>query len=236
METTNEDAMTYTDNKPDEQATTYYPLINGSSKFDAVILANGEYPKHDIPLSLLTSAEYICCCDLAGETLITHGILPQAIVGDGDSLPEDFQRQYASIFHHVSEQDDNDLTKSTKFVASLGKKSIAYLGASGKREDHTLANISLMQYYYRQLHLRPTMITDYGWFTVAEGHCAFETFPRQQVSIFNAGCNRLENKGLRWPSFAYRELWQGSLNEAIGNKIEMDGDSTYIMFFTFDAK
>ncbi|MBQ3926716.1 MAG: thiamine diphosphokinase, partial [Bacteroidaceae bacterium] len=55
--------------------------------FDAVIVAAGDFPQHPLPLSILHDAPHIICCDGAAQTLISKGIIPHAIVGDGDSLP-----------------------------------------------------------------------------------------------------------------------------------------------------
>lgn len=201
-----------------------------------VILANGEYPTHKIPLAILKQHGYLCCCDRAGMTAIRNGIMPDAIVGDGDSLPQAFQQKYAKIFHLVEEQDDNDLTKATKFLVSQGFKKIVYLGVTGLREDHTLANISLMPYYHQALGIEPVMVTDYGYFTVNEGYKTIASFPHQQVSIFNINCTALQSRGLRWAVSPFTQLWQGTLNEAEGDNFDIDGDGTYMIYQTFDAK
>ena len=80
---------------------------------------------------------------------------PHAIIGDGDSLPQAFKEQYKDILHVVEEQEDNDLTKATLHCGSLGFKRILYVGATGKREDHTLGNISLMMRYFKEFDLEP---------------------------------------------------------------------------------
>ena len=53
-----------------------------------VVLANGEFPKHDIPLHELDIAGSIICCDGAVEPLINYGKRPPAIVGEFDSIPQ----------------------------------------------------------------------------------------------------------------------------------------------------
>ena len=85
-------------------------------------------------------------------------------------------------------------------------------------------------------HLDVTMITDHGYFTPASGKQTFESFPRQQVSIYNFGCHQLESTGLKWQSYAYDELWQGGLNEAVGNEFTLEGDGDYLIFCTFEPK
>lgn len=210
--------------------------MTASSTFDAVILCDGDYPSHAIPLSILRNANYLVCCDGAGMNHILHGGTPDAIVGDGDSLPEDFKRRYADILHIVSEQVDNDQTKATRFCIDHGCRRIAYLGSTGKREDHALSNISLIMRYKRQFHLDVTMVTDNGYFTPATGTQTFESFPRQQISIFNFGSSRLEGEGFRWNPYPYEELWQGSLNEAVGDEVTIHADGSYLLFRTFEAK
>lgn len=212
------------------------PLITASSQFDAVILCDGNYPSHPIPLSILHQAKYLVCCDGAGMNHILHGGTPDAIVGDGDSLPTDFKRRYSDILHLVSEQEDNDQTKSTRFCIAQGFHRIAYLGSTGKREDHALGNISLMMRYAKDFHLDVTMITDHGYFTPAFGTQTFESFARQQISIFNFGCKTLSGKGFRWAPYAYKEFWQGALNEALGDEVTIEADGSYLLFHTFEAK
>ena len=68
----------------------YYPLINKNSEFDAVILCDGDYPSAEIPLHILRNANFICCCDGAGNKYIRRGKIPNAIVGDGDSMSKNF--------------------------------------------------------------------------------------------------------------------------------------------------
>ncbi len=53
-----------------------------------VILANGTYPTHAVPVRYLEEADLIVCCDGAAEKLVAHGMEPGIIIGDLDfSLP-----------------------------------------------------------------------------------------------------------------------------------------------------
>ena len=36
--------------------------------------------------------------------------------------------------------------------------------------------------------------------------------------------------------YPYKEWWQGGLNEALGDEVEIDADGDYLLFFTFDSK
>ena len=205
-----------------------YPLIHKIDDFDAVILANGDFPQAEIPLDLLRRTPFVCACDGA----INHYPQADAIVGDGDSVPESLKARLIQI----DEQEDNDLTKATRYCLSKGMRKLVYLGATGQREDHTLGNISLMVRYAQELGVTPLMATDYGWFVVAEGEAAFDAFKGQQVSIFNMSCTTLASEGLLWQSYPYRQLWQGTLNEAAGNSFVLKGDGLYLVYRTYQAK
>ena len=198
------------------------------TEFDAVILANGVFPTAEEPLRFLHEAPFVVCCDGAAR----HWPQCDAIVGDGDSVPEVLRERLIQI----DEQEDNDLTKATRYCLSKGMKHIVYLGATGLREDHTIGNISLLVRYATEMGIDPVMATDTGWFVVAEGDAAFAAFKGQQVSIFNINCTSLASQGLRWQAFPYRQFWQGTLNEATGESFLLHGDGHYLVYRTYLPK
>lgn len=221
----------------------HHRLLKPESRFDAAILAAGDFPKGETALEILKKTSPLVVCDSALENVVAYNkihsthILPAAVVGDGDSLHSEYKKQYAHLWHQYDEQEYNDLTKATRFsIEHYGPKTIAYIGATGKREDHTIANISLMAYYLQELHVEPIMVTDYGWFTAASGLSTFESFEGQQASIFNINCKNLSGEGLVWNPYTYSQLWQGTLNEARGSMFSLNGDGTYIVFQTFKKK
>ena len=200
-------------------------------KCEVVILANGDFPTHAVPLSLLENAKHIVACDGAIASLADHDDHHQdvVVVGDGDSVPDALRDRLIQI----DEQDDNDLTKATRYCLEQGWHKIAYVGATGKREDHTLGNISLMVRYFLEMGVEPVLVTDYGWFVVAQGDTVFESFPGQQVSIFNVNCRHLVSEGLKWQAYPFRQFWQGTLNEALSTDFSLHADGCYLVYRTF---
>ena len=219
----------------------HIPSFGGAwGGFHSVILAAGDFPTHVLPLRILRTANNLIVCDGSLKDLLEYEIEPTAVVGDGDSLSEELKQRYAHIYHPISEQEFNDLTKATLFARSHLKMDASthtrprfcYLGATGKREDHTLGNISLMLYYYRQLSIDPLMMTDYGWFVPASGTNTFSSFAGQQVSIFNASCKELSSEGLKWDIYPFAEIWQGTLNEALSTSFTIHADGDYLIYRT----
>ncbi len=203
-------------------------------KFDAVILANGDYPTAALPLQILAEAPFVACCDGAANEYISRGNVPDVIVGDGDSLSEGNRCRYAHLLHQVDEQDYNDLTKTVRYLHALGKRYIAIVGATGKREDHTLGNISLLMEYARQgIELR--MFTDHGLFVPVSSENTdhgFSCHPGQQVSIFNFGATHLSAQGLRYPLYDFNNWWQGTLNECLSTSFSIHAEGDFLIFFT----
>jgi thiamine pyrophosphokinase len=196
--------------------------------FDVVIVANGEFPTHEIPLGILKNAKHIVACDGAIKNV------PQAeiVVGDGDSVPREFHDRLIKI----EEQEDNDLTKATRYCLSMKWHKIAYIGCTGRREDHTLGNIGLLMRYFRKMGVEGMMFTDYGFFSPSQGDRTFQSFPGQQVSIFNFGSTRIQSENLKWNSYAYKEWWQGTLNESLADQFTIHADSYYLVYQTYDDK
>lgn len=200
--------------------------------FDAVIIANGAFPTHAVPLNILHHAAHLIACDGAIAPLLLEGLGEAVIIGDGDSVPAEYRDRLIQI----DEQEDNDLTKATRYCMAQGWHKIAYLGCTGKREDHTLGNISLLMRYYREMNVDGTMFTDHGFFTPAYGNRTFSTMKGQQVSIYNFGCRQLSSKGLRWNCYDFDQWWQGTLNEALTDTFSIFADSYYLVYQTYKPK
>lgn len=201
-------------------------------KFDSVILANGSYPSSKLPLSILKQTGYLACCDGAANACVAHGLAPDVIVGDGDSLSDEVINRFAEKVHRVSEQETNDLTKTVEYLYSIGKRRIAIVGATGLREDHTLGNISLLiEYMHKGIQI--AMFTDFGLFMPCNGRTEIPCREGQQLSIFNFGARNFQSDGLRYPIYDFTTWWQGTLNECVKKEITIDADGDYLLFLNY---
>ena len=222
---------------------------------EAVILCSGDYPTHPFPLSLLQRTNRVVCCDSATFGFVQHGGVPWRIVGDCDSIlsPSNDAEQailerFRPLITHVAEQDSNDQTKAVRFCQSQGLRRLAIVGATGKREDHTLGNISLTIEYMR-MGMEVRIYTDHGVFIPCEGDIschvsipndfhfvsdADASRPKStQVSIFNITANRYATNGLRYPFSQLGNWWQGTLNEAIASPFSISADGEYILYVNY---
>ena len=212
-----------------------FPQLKEYTDSDEVILANGDYPMADFATEILKYAKSIVCCDGAYRSCIEHGLRPSAIIGDGDSLANNEKIKLKDLFHHNPDQETNDLTKAIHFAQEQGKKTILILGATGKREDHTLGNISLLYNYFTE-NLNIAMLTDHGLFKIYQGNQQFTSFPGQQISLFNIDCTALKSEGLVYPVYPFHHLWEGTLNESLDNSFKIHANGIYLMFFLAGKK
>ena len=196
---------------------------------EAVILANGEYPTHVLPLKILEEAKFVVCCDGAANEYILRGHTPDIIIGDGDSLSPENKTRFSDIIHHIADQETNDQTKAVHFLQEKGYQRIAIVGATGKREDHTLGNISLLLDYMKS-GMEVRTVTDYGVFIPASGTQTFVSHTGQQISIINFGAKGLQGEGLVYHLSDFTNWWQGTLNEATANEFTVHCTGEYLVF------
>ena len=202
---------------------------------DAVILAAGDYPIALLPTQVLSKASFVVCCDGAANEYIARGHVPHVIIGDGDSLCAEYREQYASLIHYNPDQETNDQTKAVHYLHAHGKRRIAIVGATGKREDHTIGNISLLMEYMR-LGVEVRSYTDYGVFVPCRDKCVFTCFPGQQVSVFNFTARGLTAQGLVYPLYDFTTWWQGTLNSCSGTTFTIDAQGEYLVFLSYESK
>ena len=150
-------------------------------------------------------------------------MLPDAIVGDIDSLTDDLAVRFADRIFTDESQDTNDLTKAVSWCVEMGYKDIVIVGATGKREDHTIGNISLLAEYVKNVNV--IMVTDTGIFRPLIKSSMLSSFPGQQISIFSIDPEtEVTSHGLRFPLLRtkLKNWWFATLNESLGDSFSLE--------------
>jgi len=201
---------------------------------DAIILAAGDFPSHPVPLAALEqNRDRIICCDGAAEALLQNGLQPMMVIGDGDSLSQEKQKLLSDRMICDAEQETNDLTKAVHYAISQNYKRLLILGATGKREDHTIGNISLLADYMDIANV--CMLTNYGTLVPVKGNAIFTSCPGQQISIFCMDRQPLTFYGLKWPvkNRIINRWWEATLNEALSDRFEIQTTGKVIVFLAY---
>lgn len=191
---------------------------------ETVILAAGDFPrKGGAAWRLLATARRVVCCDGAGVAYHRRfRAWPTVLIGDLDSASAWLRRRAMSdaadapVVVKVAEQDTNDLAKAVRYCAAQGWKRPVVLGATGRREDHTLGNI------FRALDFGLDVVTDYGIFTPVDGRRTFTVARGASVSVFVPNPKiRMTSKGLEWPldDVVFNNLYCATLNRAAATRV-----------------
>lgn len=197
-----------------------------------VILCDGSFPKHPVALSCLKAAEQIICCDGAADKLVAFGMEPSFIVGDIDSLSKAAKHRFADRIVHCPDQETNDQTKAIEFAVKRGVQEVVILGATGKREDHTIGNISLLLNYAKKLKV--ISVSNSGFFQPVLQSQKFASFKGQQVSIFSIGVPAaVSSKNLKYPlcKTMLNSWWMGTLNECTADFFSLAFDEGQLVVF-----
>lgn len=199
-----------------------------------VILAAGDFPSNSVPLDILKRADRILCCDSSVVSLLEHDMEPDAVVGDLDSLPQSVRDRFPERIVHIDEQDDNDLAKTFRYAISNDWKDIVILGATGKREDHTLGNISRLAEFVRDAP-DIAMVSDYGVFRVFLPPFAEMTVaPATQISIFSfSPDDPITATGLKYEVNKLKlPLWYtATLNETVADTVTFSFQKSPLVVF-----
>lgn len=197
-----------------------------------VILADGTFPSHPETLDVLEQADFLIACDGAADALRERGIKPQLVIGDLDSVSEETLQEYYEIVLRVRRQDNTDLMKALDWCIGEGRKEVYVLGATGKREDHTIGNIFTITTYAKQLRLR--LYTDTGCFVALSKPEEIKTCAGQQISLFPQPIQmKITTKGLKYPleDQALEHIHSGTLNEAEGESISLSFDQGILLVY-----
>lgn len=197
-----------------------------------VILANGDFPVHPKALQVLREADRIVCCDGAADGLLAFGRDPDFIIGDLDSVSPEVRERFSDRLIPIDEQDTNDLSKAFYFCQFKGWDNLVILGATGKREDHTLGNIALLADFAQQAFVR--MLTNTGEFIYIDSTQTIPSFPGQAVSFFQTVPDtRFKTQGLMYPldGIDFSKWSQATLNKAEGESFTVTVEKGAALLF-----
>ena len=204
----------------------------------AVIVGNGQFPKKEYPLYLLESADCVVCCDGALDTYLRHFSgrnlrRPDVVVGDMDSLSKKTAERFRDIAVKIDEQETNDQSKAFHYILEHfpDVDTVHILGATGKREDHTIGNLSLLMEYVREMRRQDCgrtvsvdIVSDWSTAFAITDSCTLDVGEGRSVSIICPDNSlNIKSEGLVWPTdnVVFDNLWQATLNRASADRISL---------------
>ncbi len=128
-----------------------------------------------------------------------HGIYPDIIIGDFDSLG--YVPNEKSVVKMPAEKDDTDMIAAIRKALEYGCNEIIICGALGGRLDHTVANIQSLNFIASH-GAQGYILSDREALTVIRGgSLLFSERFGGMVSVFSIGdrCTGVDLRGLKYP-------------------------------------
>ena len=162
----------------------------------------------------LSLAPTLVAADGGAGLALSAGVIPEAVIGDFDSITADaLSRIPDDRLHRIAEQDSTDFDKALR---SISAPMVLAVGFTGARMDHQLAVLhTLVRRPARSCILIGE--TEAGF--LCPDYINLDLVPGEVLSLFPLGPVTGRSTGLRWPidGLSFDPMHRiGTSNEAIG--------------------
>lgn len=139
-------------------------------------------------------APVVVAADGGATSLLAAGHMPDAVIGDFDSITADTRTAIApERLHHIPEQDSTDFHKC---LSRIETPLVLAVGFAGGRMDHLLAVFNVLA---RLPNRRCIVVGDDDVCVLAPPRLALDVTPGTTVSLFPMGAVTAQSSGLQWP-------------------------------------
>jgi thiamine pyrophosphokinase len=165
--------------------------------------------------------------DGGARTLLSYGLIPTVVTGDGDSLTEAEREALAaagSLLVPTPDQDYTDLDKALNYaIEERGATAITIFGATGGRLDHSYSVFSALIKHGRRVPISLVDETARYELVHRQWHCTEPQLIGRTLSLLAFGrVEGVTTTGLRWP---LTDDWlapghrDGTLNQVVESSI-----------------
>ncbi|MBU0742862.1 thiamine diphosphokinase [bacterium] len=194
-------------------------IVFAKTGLRAVILGGGEEPAYECLAHWVEMADFFFAADWAALTYERLPRRPDAIIGDLDTMMGKLIGADDPPFLHIEDQETTDTEKALLHALDLGCREAVLLGATGRRLDHTLYNLSLVEGFADRMRI-----------CVANEHCTSVRIGAGESVIWDLPAGTTfslaplaspallgEVTGARWPVSDEVLIYGGDLS--ISNKV-----------------
>lgn len=157
------------------------------------LVGAGALGPRDLALAL-KRAPVIVAADSGADRVLAAGHMPQAVIGDFDSISDHARGVIpAERLHPIAEQETTDFDKALRMIAA---PLVIAVGFAGARIDHGLAVFNAL---VRQAGRRCIVIGSQDVVFACPPEIALDLPVGSRLSLFPMGAVRGESAGLEWP-------------------------------------
>lgn len=164
------------------------------------IIANGDFELDENIKTALVGTDLLICADGGANQAINNGLVPDYVVGDFDSVDKSAFNEIEKVkFVETPEQHNTDLEKTLDFALTFNPVEIVIFGATGKRTDQVLGNISLLVKYSNKTKVK--IVDNYCTIYCIRDKIEFSEKVEHSFSIYSysESCEGVNESGVKYP-------------------------------------
>jgi thiamine pyrophosphokinase len=186
-----------------------------------LVIVGGGVVDHDLLRDLYLTGGHLVGADGGADEIVAAGLMPEAIIGDFDSLKNPDGWLGRTRLMRIPEQETTDFEKA--LYSTRAPVTVA-MGMTGRRFDHTLAALDAVAKHARDRTI--ILVDEADIALVTTGSFGFEVSPRERVSVHPLAPVRFRRSvGLRYPLDGLRLApgeRVGTSNEAINGPFRIE--------------
>lgn len=164
------------------------------STLPVTLLGASEPPGAELDEALAVGPSLVAA-DGGAATALRRGLMPDAVIGDFDSLEDDVRKSIPpERLHHVPEQESTDFEKALRHILA---PLVLAVGFTGRRIDHELATYNSL---VRNADRRTIVIGGHDICFHLPEALELELPTGTRVSLFPMARMRCSSSGLSWPT------------------------------------
>ena len=192
----------------------------------AVLFVNGVVDDYGFIKKTLREGDMVVCCDGGARHARALGIVPDAMVGDMDSLKdgpaEPYGKTEAKIMAYPADKDFTDLELGISYACESGAGEILIFGALGGRPDHAMANVHVL-YQALQKKIPAAILSETCEIKMTDSRLAINGCEGETVSLIpmTGSVAGVVTEGLIYPLFGetlYSGYARGVSNRMTGSE------------------
>jgi thiamine pyrophosphokinase len=180
--------------------------------------------------TLLRPDDTIIAADGGTRHVLAIGRLPEAIVGDMDSLSSEARRLVesaeVSLVSYPQDKDETDLELAIRYALDVDASEILMVGILGLRLDHTLGNLALLSDpALAKLDIRTDDGMEQAFFCRTRAEIHGKTGDIVSLIPWGQPAKGVRTDGLRWPlggETLHPQKTRGISNEMLGSQAHVE--------------
>jgi thiamine pyrophosphokinase len=203
-----------------------------------LIIANGILPPQKVVENLVASSKFILCADGGANSARRLQIVPDAIIGDMDSIMPATRKFYKNVPMILKEeQDSTDFEKALSYCVKNKLHEVRVVGAVGNRIDHSTGALGCFKKFGSKL--RMTLYDEVGLMTQIRRKIILKTRVGETFSLIPLDrCTGVTTRNLK---YALRNgvlelgVAEGISNVAEANHVSISVQRGTLLLYRFYA-